>query len=175
MLFDTYQNGIRLDESNISTSDYDGLNGRWGTDFLSTKKYLRFSDWCTILYANSVSNNITYISNQARPNQVDSILTAPNSSDAKRNQATFNINYAYESGKNRLNVDVDYGSFRNEANHNQPNIYFNATGTNIISQNKNTYNTPVKIDIATAKADFETEVLGGNLGIGTKIQQCSHR
>ncbi|MBP6566204.1 MAG: TonB-dependent receptor [Saprospiraceae bacterium] len=170
MLFDTYQNGIRLDESNISTSDYDGLNGRWGTDFFINKKStLGFLIGAQSNTSNSVSNNITYISNQARPNQVDSILTAPNSSDAKRNQATFNINYAYESGKNRLNVDLDYGSFRNEANHNQPNIYFNATGTNIISQNKNTYNTPVKIDIATAKADFETEVLGGNLGIGTKF------
>lgn len=174
MLFDTYQNGLRLNESNISTSDYDGLNGRWGTDFFINKKStLGFLIGAQSNTSNSESNNITYISNQSRPNQVDSILTAPNTSDAKRNQATFNINYAYESGKNRLNVDIDYGSFRNEANHNQPNIYFNASGTNIISQNINTYTTPVKIDIATAKADFETEVLGGNLGIGTKFSNVA--
>lgn len=68
MLFDTYQNGIRLDESNISTSDYDGLNGRWGTDFFINKKStLGFLIGAQSNTSNSVSNNITYISNQARP------------------------------------------------------------------------------------------------------------
>lgn len=64
---------------------------------------------------------------------------------------------------------MDYGSFRNEADITNPTFIFDATGTDIISQNKNTYNTPVKIDIATAKADFETEVFECNLGIGTKF------
>jgi len=174
MLFDTYQNGLRLDESNISTSDYNGVNGRWGTDFfISKKSTIGFLVGGQTNTSKSISNNITNISKQARPNQIDSILTAPNSSDAVRNQATFNVNYAFESGKNRLNIDVDYGSFRNEANHIQPNIYSDATGANIISQNKNTYNTPVKIDIATAKADYETEVLGGNIGIGTKFSNVA--
>jgi len=33
MIFDTYQNDIFLDETNRSTNDYSGVNGRWGTDF----------------------------------------------------------------------------------------------------------------------------------------------
>lgn len=170
MLFDTYQNGFRLNESNISTSDYDGWNGRWGTDFfISTKSTIGFIVGAQTNSSLSKSNNLTYISNQAKPAQIDSILTAPNTSDSERNQATFNINYAYESGKNKLTLDADYGSFRNQNDHIQPNLYYDPSRTNIISQNLNTYNTPVTINIATAKADFTTEAWGGNLDIGTKF------
>lgn len=174
MMFDTYQNGIFLDENNSSTKDYNGINGRWGTDFFIGKKH-------TVGYliggqsntGNSQSNNKTFISQASQFSQVDSILTAPNTADTKRRQATFNINYAFESGKNRLNIDADYGSFRNDANNFQPNYYYNAQEENIISQNITSYNTPVKIDIATAKADFETELYGGNLGIGTKFSKVT--
>ncbi len=174
MIFDTYQNGFRLDESNISTNNYSGYNGRLGTDFfLSKKSTIGFLVGAQTNASASLSNNTTFISNQSSINIIDSILMAPNTSDASRKQATFNINYAFESGKNRLNVDADYGTFRNESNHLQPNIYFNSTGTDIISQNKNTYYTPVEIDIATAKADYETEVFGGNMGIGAKFSNVA--
>src|SRR5690606_24651924 len=101
--------------------------------------------------------------------RIDSILMAPNRSDANRHQATFNINYAFESGKNRLNIDLDYGKFKNDPEHFQPNYYFNATETEITSQFINRYYSPNEIDISTAKADYETEVLGGSLGIGAKF------
>ena len=49
-------------------------------------------------------------------------------------------------------MDADYGTFRNEADNFQPNIYYDGAEQTIISQNITSYNTPVKIDIATAKA-----------------------
>ncbi|MBC7884030.1 MAG: TonB-dependent receptor [Saprospiraceae bacterium] len=174
MLFDTYQNDLRLDESNIMSNGYNGWNGRWGTDFFVSKKStLGFLIGAQTNSSDNISTNKTYISAESTPDQIDSILTAPNNSNGKRNQATFNVNYAYESGKNRFNFDADYGTFRNEANHNQPNIYYNASESDIISQNINTYNTPVEIDIATAKADFESEIFGGSLGIGTKYSNVA--
>ncbi len=170
MMFDTYQNGIFLDEKNSSTNDYNGINGRWGTDFFIGKKHtVGFIIGGQSNTGNSQSNNKTFISQASQLSQVDSILTAPNTSDTERQQATYNINYAFESGKNRLNIDADYGSFRNDANNFQPNYYYDAEEKNIVSQNITSYDTPVKIDIATAKADFETEIYGGNLGIGTKF------
>ncbi|MBK8052650.1 MAG: outer membrane beta-barrel protein [Saprospiraceae bacterium] len=174
MIFDTYQNGIRLLETNRSTNDYNGVNGRWGTDFfLNKKSTLGFLVSGQVNGSDNASNNRTMISAESNPNKIDSILTAPNTSDNKRKQATFNLNYAYVSGKNRLNIDADYGTFRNEADHFQPNYYFNSGESNIISQNINSYNTPVKIDIATAKADFETELFGGNVGVGTKFSNVA--
>ncbi len=174
MIFDTYQNGIRLDETNRSTGDFEGINGRLGSDFfISPKSTIGFLIGAQSNLIENYSNNRTFISPESNPNKIDSILTAPNTSTGDRKQATFNLNYAYESGKNRLNIDADYGSFRNEADYLQPNYYYNAGETAIISQIINSYNTPVKIDIATAKADFETEVFGGNLGIGTKFSNVA--
>ncbi len=174
MIFDTYQNDIFLDETNRSTNDYSGVNGRWGTDFFIGKKHtVGFLVGGQSNTGSSRSNNKTYIAPESNITQIDSVLTAPNTSDATRNQATFNINYAFESGKNRLNVDADYGTFRNESNNFQPNVYYDAQEQNIISQNITSYNTPVKIDIATAKADFETEIYGGSLGIGTKFSNVA--
>ncbi|MEY3422072.1 MAG: hypothetical protein RIR48_2375 [Bacteroidota bacterium] len=174
MLFDTYQNGIRLYETNRSTNDYNGMNGRWGTDFFINKKStIGFLVGGQINGSDNVSNNRTTISAETNPNKIDSILTAPNTSDNKRKQATFNVNYAFESGKNRLNIDADYGTFRNDADHFQPNYYFNPGETVVVSQNINAYSTPVEIDIATVKADYETEILGGSLGLGTKFSNVS--
>ncbi len=174
MIFDNYQNGIRLFETGRSTSDYNGINGRWGTDFFINKKStIGFLVSGQVNDTKNRSRNRATISSETNPNKIDSILTAPNTSDSKRKQATFNINYAYESGKNRLNIDADYGTFRNEADHFQPNYYFNAGETSIVSQNIISYNTPVNIDIATAKADYETEIFGGSLGLGTKFSNVS--
>lgn len=170
MIFDTYQNGIRLDETNRSTHDFNGINGRWGTDFFINKKStIGFLVIGQVFNAENASNNRTAISAESSPTAIDSVLTAPNTSENKRKQATFNVNYTFESGKNRLNIDADYGAFRNEADHFQPNYYYNPTETAVISENINEYNTPVKIDISTAKADYETEIFGGSLGIGTKF------
>lgn len=174
MLFDTYQNGIRLYETNRSINDYNGMNGRWGTDFFINKKStIGFLVGGQVNGSDNVSNNRTTISAETNPNKIDSILTAPNTSANKRKQATFNVNYAYESGKNRLNIDADYGAFRNDADHFQPNYYFNPGETVVVSQNINAYSTPVEIDIATVKADYETEILGGSLGLGTKFSNVA--
>jgi outer membrane receptor protein involved in Fe transport len=174
LIFDTYQNDIRLYEINRFTNSYNGFNGRWGTDFFVNKKHtIGFIVDAQTNESTGASDNKNILSAEATPTVIDSILRAPNTSNAKRQQATFNVNYAYESGKNKLNVDADYGRFRNEADNFQPNYYYNPTETDIISQNITSYFTPVEIDITTAKADFETEVFGGSLGLGTKFSNVS--
>jgi len=174
MLFDTYQNCIRLDESNLSVTDYQGLNGRFGTDFfISKNSTLGFLVGAQYNQSDRTSNNRNIISNQITPLTIDSILLAPNTLASSREQATFNVNYAFQSGKNRLNIDADYGTFVNDAENFQPNFYYDAGQNNITSQNITSYDTPVKINIATAKIDYETEWYGGNLGIGSKISNVS--
>ncbi|MBK9256244.1 MAG: TonB-dependent receptor [Saprospiraceae bacterium] len=172
--FDTYQNSFRLQEINKSTADYEGWNGRWGTDFfISKKSTIGFLVGAQTNKTWRKSDNNTDISNQIRPNEIDSILTAPNTADQNRKQATFNVNYAFESGSNKLNIDLDYGTFETDADNFQPNLYYNPERTEIISRNITSYNTPVKIDIATAKIDYETNFLGGNLGVGTKFSNVN--
>lgn len=170
MIFETFQNQIRLNETNRSTSDFSGLNGRWGTDFFINKKHtIGFLVSAQTFSNQNTANNRTFIGPETTDIRVDSVLVAPNTSENTRTQATYNINYAFESGKNRLNIDVDYGNFDNVADYYQPNFYYNAAESQIISQNINTYSTPNNIEITTAKADYETEVFGGSLGLGTKF------
>lgn len=174
MMFDTYQNGLFLDESNSSVNEFNGYNGRFGTDFFIGKKHtIGFLIGGQTNESRRLNNNKTFISRENRLSEVDSVLTAPNTADIRRNQSTFNLNYTFESGKNRLNVDADYGTFNNDADHFQPNYYYDASQNNIISQNITAYTTPVKIDIATAKLDFETEIYGGRLGLGSKLSQVA--
>ena len=174
MLFSNDQNGLRMDESNYSTNDYNGVNGRLGTDFfISKNSTLGFLVGVQSNQSNNRSKNLNYISRLSNPEKIDSILSAPNTSESDRNQATFNINYAYSSGNKRLNIDADYGRFRNRSYYDQPNYYFNPENTIITSQIINSYDTPVDIDISTFKVDYETEGLGGNIGIGTKLSNVA--
>jgi iron complex outermembrane recepter protein len=174
LIFENYQNGLFMDESNVSLTDYSGINGRWGTDiFLSKNSTLGFLVSAQANDNQRRSDNITYISNQATPEKTDSILSAPNTSTSDRTQFTYNINYAYESGKNTLNIDADYGTFRNEADFNQPNIYYAPDRETVVSRNITRYTTPVKIDITTLKADFETELFGGKAGTGVKYSNVA--
>ena len=174
MIFDTYQNKIRLDETNRSTADYNGFDGRWGTDFFISKMHtIGFLVSGQQNFSTGLSNNKTLISPESNPTKIDSILSAPNTSEADRKQMTFNINYAFESGKHRVNVDADYGRFRNFSDHYQPNFYFNPSETDVVSERINSYETPVDIDIATFKADYETKLWGGSLGAGTKYSNVT--
>lgn len=174
MMFDTYQNGLFLDESNKSVNEFSGYNGRYGTDFFIGKKHtVGFLVGGQSSLGQRLSNNKTFISQETRTSEVDSVLTAPNTADTRRKQATFNLNYTFESGKNRLNIDADYGTFNNDADHFQPNYYYDAQQNNIISQNITAYTTPVEIDIATAKVDFETEISGGRFALGSKFSQVA--
>lgn len=169
MIFDTYQNKIRLVETNRISSDYHGIDGRWGTDFFINKKHtIGFLVSVKQNSTSGISNNKTLISPESNPTKIDSILSAPNTSESERKQMAYNINYAFESGDHKVNVDADYGRFRNYADHYQPNYYFNPSETDIISERINTYVTPVDIDITTFKADYETKLWGGSFGTGTK-------
>lgn len=174
LLFENYQNGLFMDESNVTLADYNGINGRWGTDiFINKKSTIGFLVSAQSNDLQRRSDNNTLISAEAFPEKTDSILSAPNTSTSDRKQFTYNLNYAFESGKNTLNIDADYGRFRNDADFNQPNIYYAPDRETVVSRNITRYTTPVKIDIATLKADFETEIFGGKAGTGLKYSNVS--
>ena len=174
LLFQNFQNGLFMDENNTSTTDFNGINGRWGTDiFISKNSTIGFLISAQSNQNTRSSDNITMIASQASPEKTDSILSAPNTSASDRKQLTYNINYAWQSGNKSLNIDADYGRFRNDAHFNQPNIYFAPDRETIVSSNFTSYDTPVKIDIATFRIDYETEALGGKIGSGAKFSNVS--
>ncbi|HWR32806.1 MAG TPA: outer membrane beta-barrel family protein, partial [Chitinophagaceae bacterium] len=100
---------------------------------------------------------------------VDRILVANNSNSSQRKNVNFNLNYRFaDTSGHELNLDADYGLFRNDGNQLQPNYYYNATGNILLSQLFYRFISPTDIDIYTLKADYEQGFQKGRLGIGAK-------
>jgi hypothetical protein len=116
----------------------------------------------------SKSNSLTPIS--YKPNgMTDRILTANNSSEAKRDNVNFNINYRYADTAGReLNLDADYGLYRIRTDQLQPNIYFTPDMQTELSRTVYNFISPTDIDIYTLKADYEQPFQKGKLGLGFK-------
>lgn len=99
----------------------------------------------------------------------DRILVAKNTNDMQRDNVNFNLNYRFADTSGReLNIDADYGLFRNEGNQLQPNYYYKASDGSLLSQVFYRFISPTDIDIYTVKADYEQNLKGGRLGIGAK-------
>lgn len=173
LTFNSTQNGIRLQETNDFNRSGDAIYYRIGTDYFINKKHT-----IGFLVSGGVSDDTNPATNQIKlssldtPNQIDSILIAENETDALRDRLSYNLNYRFEDRKSgqSLNIDLDYGTFGNETERYQPNQYFDVNN-NLLTENISRFSTPTDIDIYTFKADYETNFLGGKLGIGTKLSQ----
>ena len=172
MDFDNFQNGLLLDESNVFDNLYQGGNLRLGTDFYLNKEHtIGFLFNGNLADLNNDNRNESFISSQATPQMIDSVLIANNSSVGVNNNATINLNYAFRRDETSVNVDFDYGGYRNDFSYDQPNRYFLADRTTPLTANLVKYNTPTDIDIYTAKVDYETGFAGGKLGAGGKFSK----
>lgn len=95
-------------------------------------------------------------------------LDVLNTTDGKRNNANFNLNYRYaDSAQRELNVDADYGLYRITSDQFQPNYYSTPAGVPTYSTIYNMI-APTDIDIYTLKIDYEQNFLKGRLGLGGK-------
>jgi outer membrane receptor protein involved in Fe transport len=172
--FDDAQNGTRIINDLTESTDENGFNFRWGTDFFvsenQTLGFIVSGNWRD---QNSLGNSDNRISSLSTPDVVDSILIADTNSESKFNSQSVNINYVYRIQDATLNVDLDYGRYRTEAENIQPNKYFTPDTLTLLSQINTVINTPVDIDILTFKVDYETNFLNGKLGLGTKLSKVA--
>ncbi len=168
-----YQNGIVQEEINDSENDTRNYNFRLGTDFFLSKYHtVGFITSAANNYADRSSFNRITLARQSTPNVIDSILVAGSTADNPRTQRTVNLNYRYDNTKGRvLNFDLDYGNYINETRRLQPNLYYDATETYVLTEVNQKYDTPTDIDIYTAQLDFEDKLWGGNLGLGGKLSK----
>jgi len=118
------------------------------------------------------NNTITNISNTPKSyiptGVVQNLLVADNSTDGKRNNVNFNLNYKYSNPKGQdLNLDADYGTYKIRSNQMQPNYYY-TTGGSLYQTNVYNFIAPADIDILAIKADYETNFEKGKLGFGGK-------
>lgn len=173
MNFYSFLNGMVQDEINNSVNAFQSYNYRLGTDFFIGKNQtLGFlvggltNDWKRTGY-----NRIT-LAQASNPSMIDSILVATNTADMHRMNQTYNLNYRFDNAKGRsLNVDLDYGNYQNDTKRYQPNRYYDASESVLLTEIINRFDTPTDIDIYTVQADYEEEIWGGQLSVGSKLSK----
>ena len=173
MDFTNNQNGIFMDEINDHRNSSDNYNFRLGTDlFLPKNQTVGFLFSGGQTDGRHKSFNRITIADADTPNNIDSILVADNLTEFNRAFHTYNANYRFDNKKGRsVNLDLDYGNYQNDSDRFQPNFYYDANEEFVKSKVINSYDTGTDIDIYTFKLDFEENILGGNLGIGTKLSK----
>ena len=169
LLFNSTQNNIDMDESNRFVNDSRSYDYRLGTDFFLNKKntlgFMVSGRKSTM--DRRVFNRIAIAGQQSFG--VDSVLIANTTADDERTQYTFNANYRFESEGKLLNVDLDYGRYRNESIRFQPNRYFDQTEEVALTEIINAFDTPRDIDIYTFKLDYEKKFGKNTLSLGSKL------
>lgn len=173
MKFFSYLNNLVQDEINNHANDWNNVNYRLGADlFLSKQHTLGFLASGGVNGHTSNSFNRITLAQEATPNQIDSILIANTRADRDRRQQTYNLNYRFDNNQGRsLNVDFDYGNYQNDSKRYQPNRYYNASESEVLTEIINSFDTPTDIDIYTFQADYEDKLWGGTLGAGAKFSQ----
>ncbi|MEM9918317.1 MAG: TonB-dependent receptor [Bacteroidota bacterium] len=172
MKFFSKQNGLILDEEINMVSEFENFNYRIGTDFFLGKNHtLGFLIGGMEAERSENTSDRIELSLQETPTNIDSILIADNTADDQRSNNSFNINYSFRDKERSLNVDLDYGNYERESVRFQPNQYVDATETVNLSQITNSFDTPTDIDIYTGKIDYEQNLFGGRISLGSKLSR----
>jgi len=89
-------------------------------------------------------------------NRVDSLLIAENTGSMQNWTSTFNLNYKFaDTLGNTLNIDADYGIFRDSNTVLNQNFYRDPENVNTFATSAFRMNMPRDIDIRSIKADYE--------------------
>ncbi len=174
MTWNSVLNGIYQEEINKTDRTFSDYNLRGGVDYFISK-----NQTIGVLVNHSAFNNdsegfneIELSQNDARE-KIDSVLVAESIADNFNTRNSYNINYQFDDRKSgqSLNVDLDYGAYRGTSVRYQPNLYFDAAQENVLTEVINSFDTPSDIDIYTFKLDYEQNLAGGKLGLGSKFSK----
>ncbi len=172
MVFDDYQNTVRIQNDIDMLNKSRGAFLRWGTDFnVGKNKTLGFLVSGNLRSGDNASDSNSRLSSISTSDIIDSILVAESNMTTDFNSQTVNINYVFNGDETSLNIDADYGRYRREADTDQPNTYFLPDATTVSSFVNTAYASPNDIDIMTFKLDYEFNLAGGRFGTGTKLSR----
>ncbi len=163
------QGGFVLDTRTDMNNNWQGHNYKIGSDyFVNDKNTIGF-------LVNGYVNDWTFGSDSRTPismlnsTVIDSVLVASSAEEGNRDNNNFNVNYQFDNDKETtLNVDLDYGIYRNANENLQPNFYKDAAEVEVLNEQTYANIYPTDIDIYTFKTDFERPVFKGKVGAGIK-------
>ena len=158
------------DQKNLNFNNNKGGNVKAGVDYFIDAK-----NTIGVMYNGNFSKSIWEATGQTIISPLNSklpaqILTAGNYQPSTRNNSNFNVNYRFaDTSGHELNIDADRGFFTGRGESLQPNLYKDAVSGAVLRQRVFANNTPINVDIYTAKADSEQNFKKGKLGVGVKF------
>ncbi len=164
------QFGTQFDARSTSIYDRNTNNVKLGYDY-----YINSKHTVGAIVNGNFNNSFTNTTTRTPIREVgtienDSVLVAFNQRQNTSYNINANLNYKYaDTLGHSVNVDLDYGRYNSERDAFQPNTYFNGEETQILSERITFQDTPIDINIATIKADYEQNFLKGKLGVGLKL------
>lgn len=149
----------RFDQQNNSYRFARPHWGRFGADYSpDSKSTVGFLYSGGIFFPDIWSRSRTKIGSLSE-NRIDSLLIAENDGGMFNWNSNFNLNYKYSDKKgNELNIDADYGIFRDSQTILNQNFYRDAENIHTFSQSAFRTNMPRDIDIRSFKADYNRKV-----------------
>lgn len=145
-------------------------NFKAGLDFFANSKHT-----FGVLFNGSINNprseSVSYTPiSRISTGKIDSILTTNNNSEMHFENLNYNANYRFaDTLGHTLNIDLDYGTFRNTSEAYLPNIYLDPESNKPTTVNIYRNATPTNIDIRSAKTDYEQILWKGKFGAGLKF------
>ncbi len=167
---DRIQNNVRYDSETESIRDAKSNNLRVGADFFPNNKHT-FGILLNGNFYTQEDNGFTRtpISPQAT-GEVEQVLVAQSVNDNQSYNLAGNINYKFvDTLGHEFSMDFDYGKYDRDRTSYQPNSYQNEAGDLVFLETNYRMQTPIDIDILTAKMDYSQNLFGGKLSAGGKF------
>ena len=164
------QFGTQFDARSTSVLDRNTNNIKLGYDY-----YLNSKHTLGAIVNGNFNNGFTNSTTRTPIREIgnienDSVLLARNERQNTSYNINANLNYKYADTLGRsINIDLDYGRYNSERDALQPNTYFNGDESQVLIQRITFQDTPIDINIATIKGDYEQNFLKGKLGVGFKL------
>jgi iron complex outermembrane recepter protein len=167
------QDGKTFDMTDISTSQNNPINAKFGMDYFANAKHtfgVLINGYTQYRDNNERHINNTFISN-ARATRIDSVLDASSNETSRSFNSNINLNYKYaDTSGNELTFDVDYGYFDRREDNLQPNEYKLFSTGAVLNTRTFTISSPTTINIYTVKSDYTKDLksLGWQISSGFK-------
>ena len=164
------QSGLEFDQTSDRFNEFMNNNLKLGLDLFLYKKHT--IGFLVNGFVNTDSGRTVSITPVRFSGGSEDLfrLDALSFSDVRNNNLNTNINYVYTgSNGTTLNVDLDYGIFRNDNLTSQPNLYFSGSSSELDSTVTFRSVAPTDIDIYTLKADYKRNAFKGSLEAGIKL------
>ncbi len=152
----TQQNNASLDLHSQDNAIKNGINTGLSSQFQFSEKQLLIVSARAIFSKRDNALNSTTDIYRAGPPEYSEILSSKADLDGTSSNFVLNLNHIWNINKtSSLSSNVSVGKYDYQSNTSQPNIYYGPDGETILREENNAFDSDTRINLASAKVDFD--------------------